>query len=134
MQKAFELNSVYSVEESKLLIQQIRILSGEIRKKYCCNNNEFGQIRESKLNKKGGFDKGYVVYQSVIENEEQEDFLEMLPASEPIDIYELKEKEKIEIDNIKNNKLLLRMRFPIYSKKIVGKFLKERLMFFLKRK
>lgn len=132
LQKTFEINQVYSIEECKLLLQQIRIMSEKIREKYHCNNSQFEQIRESKLKKKGGFDKGYIVYKSVIENKEQEDFFEMLPQCEPVDVYELKEKEDIKIERIKNDSLLIRIKFPISSRENIWEFEKKKINEFFK--
>ncbi len=104
-----------SISENKLLIGKIRKASSEIRKREAFADEDFEKIRANKKEKKGGFDKGYILLKTFRGYNEDRNLLTDVDLGEPNRIYELKEMDYIDVDYINYDRLLIRLKFPIYN-------------------
>ena len=116
LEGAFNLLQVDNTEQCEKILSELRKLSEEILKQNGYTLAEFKQIREKKAENKGRFDKAYVLLKTSNEKSKNEDDFELLGKEEPRDIFELPENSRVDVDTIRKDELLIRLRFPIYTR------------------
>jgi len=117
LKDVFSLMTISTVDDVKAVLSEIRAERDEILNIYSCSIDEFDKVRIDKLKKKGAFKKGYVLWETTIQEKRTEQLEGVSLIGEPIDIFEIPQEYKIDIDLINGNRLLIRMNFPIYIRK-----------------
>lgn len=117
LQGAFNLLQVNNSDQCKKILRELRELSGEILKQNGYTLAQFEQIREKKAENKGRFDKAYVLLKTSNEKSKDENGIELFDKEEPMDIFELPEISRVDVDTIRKDELLIRLKFPIYMRK-----------------
>lgn len=124
LQNAFMLLSVSDVDECSQNLSNIRNAIRTILAEYECGEKEFVKIRKDKADKKGAFDKAYVLFKTSLADKREENLFNILTEEKPSDIYELPTNARIDVDNVNGERLLLRLTMPVYIRKnewVIGK-------------
>lgn len=112
-----------TANETREAIKKIRQLGENIRKQYNCLSEEFEKIRVNKEEKKGGFQKGYILFDtsrkfsSSRQNNIADSLVDEKNIGEVNHIYVLKENERIDTDIINGDRLLIRLKIQVHGKK-----------------
>lgn len=114
-------------------IQKIREIRNEILRKEEFTKEQFEEIRNSKNKRKGGFAKGYILNKTFRGYSDEETLLDDVDLGEPNKIYELKEYERIDVDYINNDRLLVRLNIPLNGRNSMWKINRKKMTTFFKQ-
>ena len=132
LEYAFELLNTNSRKNNQKLLGNIKEKSNEILKKLRCEKADFTTIKERKKAKKGAFEKGYVLLKTSTGQHQQEDGLEIVDfVGDPIDIYGLSHPIKTDIDELRDNRMLIRLKVPVFIGQAEISLPQERILNFL---
>ncbi len=131
---AFKIWDCYDIAECNLLLKEIRKYSRRLLAESICEVKEFEYYKMQKQKDKGGFEKGYILIETAFGNKCHETLKDIDLIGEPVEISELKRKtDRIDVDDIAGNRLLIRLRFPIYSRRQEWMIRKSRIRDYLHR-
>lgn len=106
-------------EECLICLKKIREMMKMLLSVNDYSEDEFESLRKKKVNKKGAFKEGYILLKTSYKKEQQELRLIDDGHSSLIDkLYSpIKEKARVDVDNLSQNGLLIRLTMPVYIRK-----------------
>lgn len=128
---AFELLKTNEQEENQKLIKKICEIAEEILKKTHYSKDDYETVKEEKKRKKGAFEKGYILMKTSVEQHQEEGQETIEFDGEPIDIYELPHPIKSDIDDLRNHRMLFRLKVPVYTEQTEVELSQERVINYL---
>lgn len=112
---ALELLKTNDKKKNQELLRNIEEITEEILKKIHCKKSDYLDIKEDKKLKKGAFENGYILLKTST-NQHFENGLKTIDfIGTPRDIYELAHPVKTDIDELRDNRMLIRLKIPVFT-------------------
>lgn len=142
IENAFKLKYENKKEECIKYIKEIREAILCVLKKNKYNIAEFESKREKKKEAKGGFDKRYILINTALKKNEESSFVDSRHSLIEKRYIPIEEKYREDIDNLNQNRVLVRLTMPIYiqrnewsfDKLKIKRFFNEDVVVHLKKK
>lgn len=115
LEYSFELLKTNDKKKNQELLKNIKKITEEILKKIHCNKSDYMDIKEKKKLKKGAFEKGYVLLKTSANQHLEEGLKTIDFIGDPKDIYELSHPIKTDIDELRDDRMLIRLKIPAFT-------------------
>ena len=115
--------NIWGTTEKSECLKLLCEIQGKIKKllkEYNCSEEQFSKLRQKKKNKKGAFEKGYILLKTSYSRREQ--MYTFLTENKQNNLIEkryspIQEKARVDVDNLSQNGLLIRLTMPVYIRK-----------------
>lgn len=131
LEYAFALLKTNEKRKNQELIKKINEVTEEILEKIHCTKEYYVSVKKEKKQEKGIFEKGYVLLKTSIEQYQETGQKTIEFDGEPIDIYELPHRIKVDIDELRDNRMLIRLKVPVFTEQTEVKLSQERVINYL---
>lgn len=115
---AFRIFMTSNINTCHKLIYEIKLVIQKIIQQYSCKKKDFESIRTCKKLKKGGFEKGYILLRTDIQEDQEETVFNEIfnvKSISGVNIYEPL-KSRVDVEILNESLLLVRLTFPIYER------------------